>query len=190
MTAFDKDLSARRASGRSNVARLLRTVAELWDQLAGDGLPRDLSTGGPPGQPGGAPAGGGPGPGRAASGDRATTRREAAGDRAASGDRATGKGDDDAGDGDHDPIDELVDALTDEANPRFDDFDELDDELDDEPDDERDWRRWYDSHRRHMGQVPVSVVSACLDDVREAGILHSVALLEIARKWGFDPRAD
>ena len=154
MTAFDKDLSARRTGGRSNVARMLRTVAELWDQLAGDGLPRDLSAGGPPGQPGGTPA--------------------------------TGPGAAGASDGDHDPIDELVDALTDDANPRFDDFDELDDE----PDDERDWRRWYDSHRRHMGQVPVSVVSACLDDVREAGILHSVALLEIARKWGFDPRAD
>lgn len=49
-----------------------------------------------------------------------------------------------------------------------------------------DWRRWYDAHRDNAGEVPQAIVNACLDDVREAGILHSVALLEIARKWGFD----
>ncbi len=53
----------------------------------------------------------------------------------------------------------------------------------------QDWRRWYSSHKHGGdGEVPESVVRACLDDMREASVLHSVALLEIARKWGFSQR--
>lgn len=47
------------------------------------------------------------------------------------------------------------------------------------------WRRLYHAHRETDGAVPRAIVSACLDDIREAGVLHSVALIEIARKWGF-----
>lgn len=61
--------------------------------------------------------------------------------------------------------------------------------FDDLLDDDADWRRWYDEHRTAGHAVPAAVVHACLEDIREAGILHSVAILEIARKWGLDARA-
>lgn len=47
------------------------------------------------------------------------------------------------------------------------------------------WRGLYRAHRDSDGTVPRAIVNACLDDIREAGVLHSVALIEIARKWGF-----
>lgn len=63
------------------------------------------------------------------------------------------------------------------------------DPFDDLLDEDADWRRWYDEHREGGAPVPAAIVNACLEDIREAGILHSVAILEIARKWGLDARA-
>lgn len=57
------------------------------------------------------------------------------------------------------------------------------DGMDDETPPRRDWRQLY--QRSDDGEVPVSVVQACFEDMHEASVLHSVALLEIARKWGF-----
>ncbi len=78
------------------------------------------------------------------------------------------------------PSDAWVDECLSDSHDPFEDL------LDDEEGD--DWRRWYDQHRTGGSSVPSAVASACLEDIREAGILHSVALLEITRKWGFEPR--
>ena len=55
-------------------------------------------------------------------------------------------------------------------------------------DDEDSWLGLYGHHRPAEDPVPGAVVGAMLEDVQEAGVLHSVALLEIARKWGFSTR--
>lgn len=53
-----------------------------------------------------------------------------------------------------------------------------------DPADGPDWRRWYDSHRHDVEHVPTPIVDACIEEIREATVLHAVAVLEIARKWG------
>ena len=70
----------------------------------------------------------------------------------------------------------------------FDAFDDLVDTAEEEPRVKAfAWRRWYDAPRAARPDVmPTALVDAFLNDLREATMLHSIAVRALVRKWGLE----